>query len=427
MIKMLICFLFSAAQASTGLSLSQALVEGINNTPVLKASSAALSEARAKKQEIFSGYLPRVDFVANHFFDLKYQQIQISPTSVFESTYPKTSFGLQASVNIFDGFRTSYSYAGSAASLEAVDFEYNNTLMATENLIRLKYYQALAAQLLANVAESNVTTLSDHLKRAQELLRQGEFTKVDVLKIQVQLEQAVPEKIAAIDNIYLTRKSLAEAMGVEGDDRALLDLLPVPKENILNKLNFNSDNPANVRMDLKALEKRVEASDDFYKASRSAWMPKVNFLANYDHYNNQTFSITDSNRFKNAYAIGVNFIWNLFDGGASYARQQGSYYQKMQLEQKAKSLTITSKNDGEFWKRRYINSTTLYSAKMRSVEASRESVRIYQYGLKAGTRTNSDLLDAELDLDRSMAGVVKAQVDAAEALLNLELAIGRRI
>jgi outer membrane protein TolC len=123
----------------------------------------------------------------------------------------------------------------------------------------------------------------------------------------------------------------------------------------------------------------------------------------------------------------MNLIWNLFDGGSSYARQEQNYYQKLQIEQGSLRKNLNSTNEVEFWKRRYLNSSVLYAAKLRSVDASKESVRIYQNALKAGTRTNSDLLDAELDLDRSEAGVVKAQVDAIEALLNLELAMGRRL
>ena len=299
--------------------------------------------------------------------------------------------------------------------------------MATENAIRLKYYQALGAQVLATVAENNVKTLTDHLKRAQDLLKQGEFTKVDVLKVQVQLESAIPEKYAAADTAYLARKSLAEAMGVDGDTRPLTDTLPVPKEEVLKGLDTNNEKLAQGRLDLKALEKRVEASDDAYKASKSIWMPKVNLFANYEYYNNRDNSLTNSDSFRNAYGVGINFVWNIFDGGSSYARQEGSYYQKLQQEEKARKATLSSENEVEFWKRRYTNSSVLYSAKLRSVEASKESVRIYQTGLRAGTRTNSDLLDAELDLDRSEAGVVKAQVDAVEALLNLELAMGRRI
>ncbi len=417
----------TSAHADNGLTLNQAMQEGIDNNPSLKMSKAALEEARAKKRETFGSYLPKVDILANHVFKLKYQEIQISPTSVFESTYPKTSFGARAEINLFDGFKTTYSYSGSKSLVVAADFELAHTLMSTENTIRLKFVQALGAQVLASVAETNVKTLSDHLKRAQELYRLGEFTKVDVLKIQVQLEQAIPEKLAAADNVYLTRKALSEAMGVENDERPLLDTLPVPKVEVVKNLDTNSSDLAKNRLDLKALEKRVEASDDLYKANRSIWMPKVNLVADYQYYNNRNYSFSETEKFRNSYALGVNFVWNLFDGGASFARLEGSYYQKLQQEQKARKLAMNSSNEIEFWKRRYINSAVLYSAKLRSVDASKESVRIYQNGLKAGTRTNSDLLDAELDLDRSEAGVIKAQIDAVEALLNLELAMGRRI
>lgn len=416
-----------AALAESGLSLDQALSEGMNNNPQLKSTQAALDEAKAKKREAFGGYLPRVDLTAGHFFDLKYQQIQISPTSVFESIYPKTSYGAQASLNLFDGFKTTYNYSASSSNATAADLELLHTKMATENTIRLKYFQALGAQVLANVAEANVKTLSDHLKRAQDLLKQGEFTKVDVLKVQVQLENAVPESLSAADSAVLARKALAEAMGVEDDNRPLLESLPVPENSRLKNISGTNNALAVGRLDLKALEKRVEATDALYKSSRSIWMPKVNLIADYAYYNNRNYSFTETDKFRNSYSVGVNLVWNLFDGGSSYARQEGAYYQKLQLEQKAKKLTLASSNEIEFWKRRYDNSSVLFAAKQRAVEASRESVRIYKNGLKAGTRTNSDLLDAELDLERAEAGVVKAQVDAVEAQLNLELAMGRRI
>jgi outer membrane protein TolC len=416
--------------AQSGLSLTKAMEEGLQNNPQLKMSASALEEAKWKKKESFGGFLPKVDLTAGHFFDLKYQQIQISPSTVFETIYPKTSFGAEATLNLFDGFKTTYANSASDSFVEAAEWDHNYAKMTAENGIRLKFFQALGAQVLKEVAESNVKTLSDHLKKAQDLLRQGEFTKVDVLKIQVQLEQAIPEKFAAIDNVYLTRKALSEVMGIEGDERPLEETLPVPKEELVKNLNANNDSSSSLssgRMDLKAIQKRVEASNSLYNASRSIWMPKVNLIANYQYYNNRDSSLTDSSKFRNSYALGMNLVWNLFDGGSSFARQEQSYYQKLQIEQGSLRKNLNSTNEVEFWKRRYLNSSVLYAAKLRSVDASKESVRIYQNALKAGTRTNSDLLDAELDLDRSEAGVVKAQVDAIEALLNLELAMGRRL
>ena len=418
--------LFSSTivHAENGISLEEALTQGAENNPQLKSSHAALMEALWKKKENFGSFLPKVDLIGSHFTDLKYQQIQLSPTSVFDSTYPKTTFEAQAVLNLFDGLKSIYSYQSSSANYEAADYEYTQVKLITENAIRLKFFQAIGAQVLASVAEKNVKTLTDHLKKAQDLLNHGELTKVDVLKIQVQLEQAIPEKLSAIDNAFLARRSLTEAMGLDQDERQLLSTLPIPKEEMV----VNVDPKASLeRLDLKALQKRTEASEELYKASRSIWMPKINLIADYQYYNNRNFSLSESDKFRNAYSLGVSFSWNLFDGGSSYARQESSYYQKIQLEQKSKKMALATSNEVEFWKRRYQNSAILYAAKLRSVEASKESVRIYQNGLKAGTRTNSDLLDAELDLDRSEAGVIKAQVDAVEAQLNLELAMGRRL
>ena len=63
----------SSSFASTGLTLTGALSEGIENNPQLKISNAALKEAQWKKKESFGGFLPKLDIVASHFFDLKYQ------------------------------------------------------------------------------------------------------------------------------------------------------------------------------------------------------------------------------------------------------------------------------------------------------------------------------------------------------------------
>ncbi len=422
-----VLLVFKNAMAQSDLTLDQALKEGVENSHELKSAQSAFELAHWKKREALGSFLPRIDIVANHVFDLKYQQIQISPTSVFESTYPKTSFGALASFNLFDGFRSSFNYMAGIKNEEAAQLEYEHSKIAIENAIRLKYFQALGAQVLATVAEANLKTLTDHLKKAQDLLKQGELTKVDVLKIQVQVEQAIPEKFSAQDNVYLARKSLAEAMGSQDETRVLIEALPTPDEKLFDHFDLNSEVQSMGRLDLKAMKKRVEASEVINKSDRSQWLPKVNLVADYQYYNNRNFSLNETDKFRNAYSFGINFSWNVFDGGVSYAKFNESYYQKKQLEEKSKKSEMSSANDAEFWKRRFLNSAVLYSAKLRSVVASKESVRIYQTGLKAGTRTSSDLLDAELDLARSEAGVVKAQLDAIEAKLNLELAIGRRI
>ncbi|MGZ3697857.1 MAG: TolC family protein, partial [Bdellovibrionota bacterium] len=82
--------------------------------------------------------------------------------------------------------------------------------------------------------------------------------------------------------------------------------------------------------------------------------------------------------------------------------------------------------DLALWRRRLVYSTALFEARKTDVSKSEESVRLAKEGLHAGTRTTSEVLDAELDLFRSKAGVIRAQLDALEATVNLELALGRK-
>jgi outer membrane protein TolC len=69
----------------------------------------------------------------------------------------------------------------------------------------------------------------------------------------------------------------------------------------------------------------------------------------------------------------------------------------------------------------------IYKAKLTDVDEARESARLATVGFEAGTRTTTDVLDAELEEYRAAAGLVQAQVDSFEALINLELSVGKRI
>jgi outer membrane protein TolC len=48
-------------------------------------------------------------------------------------------------------------------------------------------------------------------------------------------------------------------------------------------------------------------------------------------------------------------------------------------------------------------------------------------GFKAGTRTTTDVLDAELEEFQASAGLVQAQINSLEALIQLELVTGKRL
>lgn len=407
------------------LTLKSAIDEAKQKQPLYQSAKEALKETSWKPLEALSQNLPNLSITANHLFDVKYQFLNVSLggfSGQFPFIFPKTIFSLAANWTIFDGLKGWAAYQGAKFQNRAAELELSRETFKLEQDIRLRYYRALASKLLLDVAEKNLRTLEDHLAKTQDLLSEGSATRFDLLRVKVQLEEAVPEKLTAEDNVTVNRDALREAMGLEADNRSLTGALPIPPESGLPK---DLTLQVQQREDLEALNRRADAADRAADSAAGFWFPRVTLTAEKDFYNNTDFGVT--NAYNDAYSLGIILTWDLFDGGASIARQQQAIHQHAQAELAARAALLKAPQEIDLWRRRYLTNSSLYHAKVRAIEAGEESVRLARLGFDAGTRTSTDVLDAELDLFRARAGLVQAQLNAAEAIVNLELALGRKL
>ena len=413
--------------ASGLLSLDGAVKEGESRSPKVLKAEAAFEASAWKKTETLSGFLPSINLSANHFFAEKYQFLDINfggnPATI-PQIFPFTSATLDARLPLFDGLQNVRRYSAANLQKDASENDLTWTRFQVEQEVRLRFLQALAAERLERVSEQNLTTIQDHLNQTQNLRKGGVATNFDVLRVEVQLNEAKSEVLQAQDNVYLARQRLANSMGLPGDDRPLQGELPTPDASIVESVQKPT---TPLRADLIAQERRTQAASDFESSRAAYWVPKLSLGAQYIEYNNLTRSMTDSSRFRSAYSVGVFLNWNLFDGMTSIALARQAFYERVQAENSLEQSRLQLPYDLNFWKRRYVYSSTLYRAKRSDIEKAQESVRLATEGFRAGARTSTEVLDAELDLFRARAGVVNAQTSSLEALINLELALGRRI
>ena len=116
--------------------------------------------------------------------------------------------------------------------------------------------------------------------------------------------------------------------------------------------------------------------------------------------------------------------WNLFDGGASLASQRQAALANKIADERVARFDQNMPVAVEEAKRRFSYDVINYNAKLSSIRKAEEAVRLAKGGVKAGTRTNTEVLDAVMDLNRAKASAVKSQIDAVEALGQLELSLG---
>lgn len=420
----------TAQEPPASLTIEAAVEEGLGRSPDVQRARAVQSEAEWKHFEALgAGFLPKVEATAHHYFDEKYTYTNITFGAQFNMPgfYPTNSAAIDVTIPIFDGLSNVRNLQAASLAEDAARAELEHAQFQLKEEVRMAFFKALAAQDLKSVAAQNVKTLEDHFRQVNTQKHGGVATNYDVLRVQVQLNEAKADAIDAEDNVATTRKKLNELLGLEDDNRELVGTLPIPAADRVKNLKY-ADVPSE-RTDIQALNLRADAANRARQARQAWWVPSVAVGGEYMWYDSQTFvtHVTDTGNYYNAYNLGVFFKWNLFDGGISIAQAGEASQRAIQAEKAAEAAKLKVPFDFEYWKRRYISNTDHYISKKFDITRSEESVRLAKEEEKAGTRTSTETLDAELDLFRAKAGVVNALVNAAEAAIRLELALGREI
>jgi outer membrane protein TolC len=426
---------FSAeVNSSAPLGVDAAIQEALRDSPSIQSSEAAVSQSSWHKfQMLGNGFLPKVSASFNHYFGESYEDTAINfggSFLTFPGAFPTNILTLNASIPIFDGLANINNIQAASFEKTASEQELDRAKFQLGQEVKLSFYQALAAALLESVAEQNVKTLEDHLKDVEIQRHGGAATKYDSLRVSVQLSEGRADLIDAVDNGVLARKKLTVLLGLDKDERPLDGTLPIPDITRAKDLEL-SGTPTD-RTDIQALDLRAQAADKTRAAQNSWIIPSVSLAGQYNYYelmNESTVdgSVNGSGNYRSAYSISLVATWNLFDGGVSLAQSRQAAYQQVQADKKTEEARIQVPYDFAYWKKRFLSNTDHYQARKYDVERSEESVRLAKEEERAGTRTSTETLDAELDLFRSRAGVVNAQVNALEAQIRLESALGRTI
>jgi len=414
------------AWGAGSLTLPQAVSEGLAQSPALKKLAAAEEGAAWKRDESVAGFLPHVAVDGAHYLAAKYSYLGLEFGGAelsMPSAFPGTDLALTASVNLFDGFRGLKGVQAGNLGKRAASLDREDGAFKLARQIQVLFDQALGAQALLDVAQKRIDSLEELRKITQAREDGGAGTRYDRLRVETLLEEAQANRAVAQDNVYLARKRLARVMGLESDDRVLEGTLPVPDPKRV-PATLVSDSAG--RSDLRALELRGKALGKQSGMALSAYWPRVDLIGQKIFYKYGSFDplVLTTPQFQGAYSVWINVHWDLFDGGADLAKSKEAGAAAEQVRQTLQEGRLQASEDRETWSRRYLDNALLYQARVRNIERAVESLRLAQLGLKQGTQTNLNVLEAESDLYNSRAGAIQAKLDAVEAWVRLEISLG---
>jgi outer membrane protein len=403
------------------LTLDEAVQSAISNSPGLDQQRGQSELSQWQHTEALSGFLPTFAVTGHYFFDIQTPTIDANFGALSINSAPPQSPTLDGEVvfklPLFDGFKNIDRYHSSNQLARAAELDVDYGTFSLKERVRLAYYSVVEAELLDKVADEDVKDLEDHRRLVNDRLRAGVVKKVDLLRVDTQLSNAVSEKTNADDEIEIRRQQLAQLLGAEEETRAITDTLPEPKDEInvaIHQARLGS------RPDIDALQLRADAENGAHRADAKWWIPSVSFMAEAVGLRSDEIKLT-------SYALGLSMSWNIFDGLKSYAISKESLASEKIAMRREELRQLQARTDVATYQRRYHYNLQKYRARLADVERSSESVRLAKSGFKAGVQTSTDVLDAEQDLFDARANQIQSQYGALESLIHFELALGRNI
>jgi outer membrane protein TolC len=326
---------------------------------------------------------------------------------------------LTVSQLIYDGGATIASRRAARINEDAAYYTLRDTIDSVVQTVRTQFYQILLDRALVQVQEESVNLLQSQLEDQKSRFEAGTVPQFNVLQAEGQLQNQIPQLIAAQNNYRISQYTLARTLGIPADRQYVTDNpLPVVGELGFEPIKYDLA-PALIaaranRPFLKAQRSAILANVENITVQRSGYLPTVTADVGLEARSNPV-----TNNFRESlqgWFLGVQGSWNIFDGLLTYGRVKQA---RAQLEQSKvtydDSVRQVELEVGTAVSNLRQSAQTVESAQT-GVTVNTEALRLSDERLAAGTGTQLDVLNAQTQLTTARSNLVQAQFSYISAV-----------
>ena len=384
--------------------------------PELRVSGTGVEQAEYSRLDAVGNFLP--DFNAGFGYSnsstgrLDQTGQAITTTSYF--------FQLTGRYDLFQGFSKLTELRSAKLDLSAEQARFRQDEFALILAVKGAFYDALAFRDLVLVEEDRVKRQEDQLEFVTQQLQLGRATRSDVLRSQVDLNNAKLALLNAGNNLRSATFQLGRTMGLDGR------VGPSPEATLEGeRLSLSRDETYRLGLQsapsvVSAVES-AEAAASRVSTARSAYLPNLAFSGGWS-WANSTFP--PQSRSWSLQLTGTYPLFNGFQRETSvYRAQSQADAAKSQL--RAAELQLIVDLDGAY------NTMEVASAAIdlaeQNVELSREDLRVSSERYRLGLATIIDLQTAQIAVSQAEVDLIRARFDYQIGLAELEALLGRSV
>jgi outer membrane protein len=432
-IVLLILFGFVDLFPQHKFTLEESLLLGLKNSKNLKVSQSKLLGSEAKISETTSQLLPRLSFNAGYTrlsdippFEVK---LPILPAPVKIEDVVLNNYSLKVSLQqpIFTGFRLLSLRSAAEKFRDAFAADYNKDANEEAFNIINAYWNYFKAQKLKDYIDENLKQEDAHLTDTKNFLANDLVTKNDFLKLEVQYASLRLKQIEAENNLNTSRALFNKVLGLPISDQT--EIVSTDPQIEISVLNYDSllTSALQSRLELQALNYRVQAGNENVSAAASGWYPSIYLFSDY-YYNRPNQRIMPTlDKFKDTWDAGVTLSWDIWNWG----------YNSSQVEQARQNLNQLNVNRDLLKENIEVEVYNNYMA----LNAAHNKIEVAKTGLAQADEnyrginekynvqyaTSTDLIDAETSRLQSQTDLINSLVDYETAFARLLKSAGKKI
>jgi len=318
------------------------------------------------------------------------------------SVYDRLAGGLSVSQLITDFGRTANLTASS--KLEAQSEKENATSVREQVWLQVstRYYSALAAQAVLQVAQETVHTRQLLVEQVNALATNKLRSELDVSFAQVALEQGQLLVEQAQNGVDASLATLADALGLPKKRFFKLVEQPLSAADT-NDVEDLIQTALRLRPELLSLRAEGDASRRFARAEKDARLPAVTALGVIGNS-----PVHDDRLADNYAAADLNVSLPLFSGGLYLARQHRAEWKAAAADEQLRDAEDDVIQDVQLAWLNLNNTKKLLQTTEDLVRHATESLELAQARYQAGLSSMVELSDAQLNL-------ISAQINQAGA------------
>jgi outer membrane protein len=416
------------SQQKMSLTIEQAVQIGLENSKALRTSQYKVTAADARASEANTYALPSLKFNGTYtrLSDIPPAAIAFMGRSYTISPTIVDNYGVKATLQqpLYTGGKISGAANAAEYLSDATKEDYKKDRAEVQYNIKAAYWNLFRANEFKKFVDENVNQIGSHAKDAESLMRQGMLTSNDLMKVQVQLSDALVRQIDATNNVKLATYALNNTLGLplqtEIELASIIQITDRAWENV-DKLVSSAFAK---RPEVIGMNARVKAGESGLTSARGGWWPQIYLIGNYNYLrpNNRVFPTVD--QFKDTWDVTLSLsfdIWNWWQTGyqANQAQAQLAQVQEgLSILKDGVMLEVTQSYLGvnQFKERKAVAE--------QGVKQAEENYRVTNDKYKKGLTPNSELLDAEVALLQAKLNLTQSLVDYELSMARLSKAIG---